>query len=420
MVQPTSITLEEYKTTCFPREGISYSIGETLYRNYGRQVDVEFPNPKTYHQWKLTPQGWVGYIPLSPGLSLVLAPRVELDNLFGMLEYAYRLESFRFLDGLVDCKSLEEFYERLARILALRVLDRHRKGLYRAYLARTEQLSYVTGRLDMQRLAQRPWDTRPECHYEEHTPNVEENQILACALHHILRSGMCTERALPTVRQAYRTVRGFTAVKPITAQDCVGRLYNRLNDDYHPMHALCRFFLEHSGPSHEVGDRSVLPFLVHMPHLYELFVAEWLKHHLPQDLVRLEAHDKVIFGAEQTLHFDIDLTLYDVETNRALCVMDTKYKVPEKPSNADISQVVTYAEIKRCQDAILIYPTPLKVPLDEWFGQIRVRSLVFSTDGDLEQAGEAFAQDLSSSVGLGWGAGAKGRITDWSRKNRHR
>ena len=78
----------------------------------------------------------------------------------------------------------------------------------------------------------------------------------------------------------------------------------------------------------------------------------------------------------------------------ALLVLDTKYKAPDRPGNDDISQVVTYANIKDCQEAVLIYPTPLN--LDVMIGKIRVRSLTFSLDGDLEQAGSRFLDDLLS------------------------
>ena len=278
-VQPRIILpLTEYVSARFPRESIPDALGEALWQYYSSQVAVDFPSPKTESQWQLTSQGWVGYIPLTPELGLALQPKVELGNLFRMLEYAYQLKgkSFRFLEGLVECQSLKEFYERLANVLAKRVLDRGRKGFYRAYLPETERLPYVRGRLDVRQAIQTPWDVRLQCHYEEHTADIEENQILAWTLSRIARSGMCTERVLPTVRRAYRALRGLVSTQPCSPQDCVGRLYNRLNDDYHPLHALCRFFLEHSGPSHEVGDRTVLPFLVNMERLYELFVAVWL------------------------------------------------------------------------------------------------------------------------------------------------
>jgi 5-methylcytosine-specific restriction enzyme subunit McrC len=94
-------------------------------------VSVEYPTPKTEGAWRLTAQGWVGYIPLSQDMGVSLLPKVGLGNIFRMLEYAYRLKNFHFLDGAFESSSPLDFYERLARILTRRVLDRARKGLYR-------------------------------------------------------------------------------------------------------------------------------------------------------------------------------------------------------------------------------------------------------------------------------------------------
>jgi len=292
------LELTEYTPKTVPATEFPVALGEMLRHDYAAQIHIEPPSVFNATQWTLTPQGWVGYIPLNADLSLHLRPRVPLDTLFGMLEVAYRLRSFRFLDGAMPCTSLAEFYERWAHILAQRVLDRARRGLYRGYVAREEALPYVTGRLDVQALARKPWDTHVHCVYETHTADVADNQILAWTLRHILHSGLCTERTLPMIRQAYRVLRGAITPTPSTAQECVGRLYQRLNFDYQPLHALCRFILEHSGPSHQMGARTVLPFLVNMPRLYELFVAEWLRQHLPPEM-RLESQERVTFGTEQ-------------------------------------------------------------------------------------------------------------------------
>lgn len=280
-------------------------------------------------------------------------------------------------------------------MLARRVLDRGRKGFYRTYLAKTERLPYIRGQIDIKHTIEKPWDVRVRCHYEEHTADIDDNQILAWTLSRIARSGMCSERVLPTVRRSYRALQGFVTLNPHTPRACVGRLYNRLNDDYQPLHALCRFFLEQSGPSHEMGDRRMLPFLVDMSRLYELFVAEWLKVHLPYGIV-LKSQEKVNIDKAGTLHFDIDLVLYDVDSGLVQCVLDTKYKTPVEPAPEDIAQIVAYSEVKDCQEAILVYPTALAQPLDEWIGDNRVRSLTFSLDGDLEEAGQRFLEDLLS------------------------
>ena len=180
-------------------------------------------------------------------------------------------------------------------------------------------------------------------------------------------------------------------VRQFGAADCVDRVYNRLNEDYRPLHALCRFFLEHSGPGHQSGDHLVLPFLVNMARLYEEFVAQWLKANLPRSL-SLRIQQPIPIGGEAT--FEADLVLYDRVEGVVRAVLDTKYKRPVKADPADISQVVTYAEAVGCRQAILVYPAALLTPFDEMVGDIRVRSLTFSLAGDLEAAGEQFLMEF--------------------------
>jgi 5-methylcytosine-specific restriction enzyme subunit McrC len=207
---------------------------------------------------------------------------------------------------------------------------------------------------------------------------------------------MCTERALPIVRRSYRALQGFVTLRPYQPKECVSRLYNRLNEDYHPMHALCRFFLEHSGPSHQVGNRTMLPFLLNMERLYELFVAEWLNAHLPSEL-SLKMQERVEIDQKHNLHFDIDLVIYNARTGDSCYVLDTKYKISPTPLSSDIAQVIAYAQTKNCHDAVLIYPVRLGNPIDTWSRDIHIRSLVFSLDGDLEQAGQNFLSELLQS-----------------------
>ena len=392
-MKSNTLKLTEYIPHQFDQYTISQTVGESIWRKYSQYVSVEFPSPKTGGRWQLTSQGWVGFIPCGDQLLLALQPKVELANLFRMLEYAYRLKSFRFLDDLIQCNSLEEFYERLANVLSKRVLDRSRRGFYRAYMSESERLPFVRGRISIKQNILTPWDVNLHCHYEDHTPDIEENQLLAWTLFQIANSGMCTPRVLPTVRKAFHSLRGFTTLKSFTGRDCVARWYNRLNSDYQPLHALCRFFLDHTGPAYDTGDKSMLPFLVDMAHLYELFVAEWLKSHLPSYL-QLRIQEKVDVGERQILSFKIDLVLYDSESGRPLCVLDTKYKTGEKPNTDDVAKAVTYAEMKRCRKAFLIYPAPLSEPYEGLFGSIRVKSSTFSLSGDLEKAGHSFITNL--------------------------
>ena len=64
------------------------------------------------------------------------------------------------------------------------------------------------------------------------------------------------------------------------------------------------------------------------------------------------------------------------------------------PETADIQQMISYAYTKGCPEAILIYPEPLSRPFDKTIRGIRVRSLTFSLDGNLDEAGRKFLQDV--------------------------
>ena len=391
--QAMLISLTEYIPCDLDRPTLSEEEAELLWRNYGSQIAVEAPSFKTGQRWRLTSQGWVGHIPLTAECHLALLPKIKLANLFQMLDYAYNLKSFQFLSGLIDCQSLAEFYQELASILAKRVLDRARRGFYRAYLAESGQLAYVRGRLDLRQSLRRPGQVKPHCSYEEHTADIADNQILAWTLQGIARSGLCTERVLPTVRRAYRSLQGLVTLTPYDAGACLGRLYHRLNEDYRPLHALCRFFLDQVGPSHYLGDRTMLPFLVDMARLYERFVAEWLKSNLPPQF-ELKIQERVSLSQTNLLHFEIDLVLYEAKSGLVRGVLDTKYKRSTGPDPADIHQMISYAHTKNSPEAILIYPEPLAQSFDETIRGIRVRSLTFTLDGDLEQAGQKFLQEL--------------------------
>ena len=141
----------------------------------------------------------------------------------------------------------------------------------------------------------------------------------------------------------------------------------------------------------------MLPFLVNMARLYELFVANWLISHLPSGL-RLKAQEKVNVGEGEALSFKIDLVLYDTETGKTICVLDTKYKAPKQPGTDDVAKVMAYAEIKGSSDAILVYPVPLAKPLVLKLGYIQVRSMTFSLEGDLEEQGALFLKGLIEIV----------------------
>lgn len=385
------LLLEEYTPVSVPPEDIPNDIGTLVYSRFGKQVRVDFPSPATQGNWRFTSQGWVGFLPITRDFGISLRPKVPVKNLFRMLEHAYSLDLL-LPEGIFESESLEGFYELLALNLASRIMNRIRKGLYRSYPKKEGPLPYVRGRMDVRKLARKDWAVLVDCQYHEQTTDVDENRLLAWTLYVVNRSRVCKEKTSLMVGMAYRALRGFVSLKPYGSRDCIGKTYNRLNDDYKLMHGLCRFFLDNSGPGYEFGDNYMLPFLVNMERLFELFVAEWLKSHIPED-IKIKAKEVVPISPGTTLHFEIDIVIYN-EEDKPIGVMDTKYKKPKMPSTDDISQAVAYAKSKGCSDAFLVYPIFLETPIDFYLGDVRVRSLTFSLDDDLEHSGEEFMKTL--------------------------
>jgi len=375
------LELTEYQSSFIAHKDLPELVVNKLEQNYHNYVKII----STKNQWKLTAQGWVGFIPITPNFCIQIKPKVPIKNLFFMLEYVYKFKSIRLLDGLINCQSLAEFYNYFAAILARKILARIRQGIYRAYLPKTDKLPYIRGRLDVRSTIQKPWDVNLKCDYQQQTADVEDNQILAWTLHKIRKTGICQPEVKCLVGKGDRLLQGLVTLKPFTPEDCI-RTYHRLNQDYEELHALCRFFLANNSPSYATGTNASLPFLIDMAKLYENFVAEWLQAHLPGNL-KLKVQSQVNFGI---LKFKIDLVVY--ETGKPRYILDTKYKL--KLTNDDVYQVVTYAVSKNCPQAVLVYPAPLTQSLDETLGNIRVRSLVFSLDHDLQESGKTFLQAL--------------------------
>jgi 5-methylcytosine-specific restriction enzyme subunit McrC len=386
------IEITEYQSKYFNNYEISEEWGIALLK-YRKEIDVEFPTPKTANKWKLTAKGWVGYIPVNSDFGLKINPKVPIKNLFGMLEYAYNLKSFKFLQGLMNCESVEDFYNELAYILAEKIIERCRKGLYRSYVPKTEKLNYVRGRLNVQQVIKKPWDVKLECEYEEYTADIIDNQILFWTLFHIGHSGCCSDKVSKIVRKAYHGMQGMVCLKNCSAKDCIERSYHRLNHDYYTLHQLCRFFLENTIPSHEKGKNTTLPFLVNMARLYEMFVAEWLRENLPPHLT-LKTQERITI--DKHIYFQTDLIIYDSQTLTPKYLLDTKYKNPNNISNNDLTQVVTYAVSKKCPEAVLVYPKNLNNSFNQSIGDIRVRSVTFSLNDNLQDAGKTFLKLLFS------------------------
>jgi 5-methylcytosine-specific restriction enzyme subunit McrC len=392
------LDLREDEIGRFPREMISD--GEVWALKNSDKFEVEAASIFNQNTYGIRSRGWIGQIPIGDDLLIRVVPKVPVGNLFRMLEVAYNLRSFRLFDGEIAIESLDDVYERIVSILSRRVLDRVRKGLYRSYLDDAEDLPYVRGHIDVVGVALNSMRGVPRipCRYQEHTADLDDNRILLWTLQQVRHQGLQQTKVRIELDRARRALGGTITLAHFSSTDCVYRFYHRLNDDYAPMHGLCRFILEQAGPGIQAGDRTFIPFQLYMPNLFESFVAEWLRANAPKGVtVRPQHTAKLDANFEMKMH--VDIVLCDEVSQQAIAVLDTKYKASEQPSEADIYQVAFYAKELHVTRAMLVYPSPLASPFRMRHGKdILLESLVFDVSKSPDIAGASFLDVLNARL----------------------
>jgi 5-methylcytosine-specific restriction enzyme subunit McrC len=407
MTATLNLKLVEQQPTRLPPDALTLAQAEQIWARYDKQIELREPSRQTQHQWQIMSDGWVGLFPVTPTLHISVQPKLPLQSLFGMWEYVFELDLLFKSRELYRCETIEAFYNRLAQALAQRVIERTRKGLAHQYVQKRDTLPFLNGRLlthehARKSVMQHMGLTLP-CEFEEHTPNIERNQLLLWALHDILRGRQCDSQTQSMVRHAYRAIAPLVTLVMHPMHVFANQHYDRLTHDYKPMHVLCQFFLEQVSPSHLPGDHTALPFQTYMPRLFERFVAAWLGRHLPSHF-HVTMQESVPIGNvlvalhnTRDLNFKIDLVLHDRNVGEVSCVLDTKYKDTVTPAAEDIQQIVTYAELKRCDIGVLIYPNN-HARGRFVIGNKQIYVLGFDMARDLAQAGTDFIARLLGAL----------------------
>jgi len=385
------IELQEYKTAQRPKCWLEEYTALAFIERFGDDVVLEFPTPANNHQWLFRASGKVGYFPLDATKGVRVLPKVPINNVLGMLKRVYDIK-IRILDDGDSVGSLDDLFNFLAGYLAQLVMTRVKRGLAKAYQERRDDLPYVRGRIDVSAQVRRPVAVRFACDYQEHTADIHDNQVLRWTLLFLSRT-MLHEPAKGQVRLAQHALASVVSAVPVRGSDAVAPYYDRLRQDYRPMHALCHLFLDTLTPTLRRGQHESVPLLIAMYALFERYVLVVLQHHFAARGLRVLGQKTVHVG--HGVSFQIDIVIQD-RRERTLLVLDTKYKNNHTPKSDDVQQAVAYAEALGCRQAALIYPTlnTFDKPMTLMVGQKQVHRLGLDLTGDLPSAAATLCADI--------------------------
>lgn len=339
-------------------------------------VDRNFETPGTFD---LKASDWVGQIVVGD-LCVVIDPKTPIDNLFYMLTYAYGLPHFQrepFPFGVS-----EDLLELVVLIFARQVENLVRRGIYRSYVSRDENLPVLRGRLLMhEQVCCNPVQLhRFFTRRDEFTADVLENQLLKAVIFLLSR---LTYRQPDLRRRLRRLLRGFDQVslRPISRDDFDRISYGRLNQHYASVHNLARLLWDHLSLESYEGEESFISYVLHMWRVFEVFTAEYLTEFFSEiPRIDVAVQHNLWLDAEERVRGvpDVVIKLND----RPALVLDTKYKVlRSQPTNADFYQMVTYCHHMGLSRGILIYPGTARTTHS--FSNISIDVLSLDLTGDL-------------------------------------
>jgi 5-methylcytosine-specific restriction enzyme subunit McrC len=323
---------------------------------------------------------------------------VPVSNLFYMLAVAWGLES-PFREEEVNVDRIEELLEFVVAHFADLVERRIGRGLYRTYVEQEANLATVRGRIAVAEDLRHNFVLRHRtfCRYTEFTWDVPENQVVRQVVH--LVSGWV---GLPALRLRLRRLDAQLAevtptTLPATAIDSF--TYHRLNDDYQPIHQLCRLFLEGASLAEDAGPFTFRAFLIDMNRLFEAFVTQVLRERAPRTSA-VRAQESLNLGHDKKVPMRPDLVI-DIGRQVAL-VGDCMYKrlEPDEFRNHDVYQLLAYCTATGVQHGLLIYPVHELAIRDQVRirnTQVQIEQMTIQLGGSTDQLREscdAFALDL--------------------------
>jgi 5-methylcytosine-specific restriction enzyme subunit McrC len=348
----------------------------------------------------LNPNQFVGVVALPSGRRLESFPKVPVRSLFYMLAVVYDLPS-PFLPEWSEFDELDEMLEFVVAHYADLLESRIAHGLYRTYAEREENVSAVRGRIAVADDVRHNFVLRHRtyCRFAEFTWDVPENQILRQVAH--LVAGWVRKPELRMRLRRIDRLMGEVAATNHAASSLDRFTYHRLNDDYQPMHRLCRLFLEGASLSEAEGAFSFRTFLLDMNRLFEAFVTQVLRDRAPSGIA-VEAQVPVYLGHEKKVPMRPDIVVRDRGVPRL--VADCKYKrlEPDEFGNHDVYQVLAYCIAINVEQGLLLYPVHEVDVRDEVSIRhvpVVVRQTTLDLSGDavtLPLACDHFAQEVFS------------------------
>ena len=311
------------------------------------------PDPDSSGRWRVGSRHKVGAVTVE-GLELRVRPKVPVAAVLSLLSEA--IGRVQFDDDLVEFAASPDLLPVVAGAFCRHAESAIRLGPIQGYRTVEDSILGVRGRLNLgAQVRRRTGLPLPvEVTYDEYSPDIIENQLLAGATRLLMAlPSVVAHHHLRLVRLR-RRLENVTPHPPSHHPPTVA--LTRLNARYADALTLARLIL--SSAALEEGDDRQLPgtgLLVDMNKLFEDLVGEGLRRALEP----VGGHVKVqeVLALDVAGHTTIRPDVVWRVGGDPVAVVDAKYKV-EKPAgfpNADLYQMLAYCTTLELPEGHLVY-----------------------------------------------------------------
>jgi 5-methylcytosine-specific restriction enzyme subunit McrC len=212
----------------------------------------------------------------------VIDNRIVLRNVYVMLAYAFRAVRNNGTDRIAG-EDFDHLHDLLAEILALGVGTLVKRGMHRDYLARSEELSTVRGRIDVTRTVGARTLTRGRlvCEFDEYDVDTPHNRAIKSVIVLLIRHGEVSTLRKAALRRVLPHFDAVTLIAP-TSIRWNALAIDRSNASYRLLLGICELIVRGLLPTENAGTTRLLAWIPDekMDSLYERFLREYyLFHH---------------------------------------------------------------------------------------------------------------------------------------------
>jgi len=305
---------------------------------------------------------YVGIIELS-SCRLNFKPKIENLNFFYILKYLKNFENVYFdSEKFIKIKEGSYLLEFIANMFLNELEKILNKSLLKKYVKEEENLNFLKGKLILKNQLKNDFkkNYKFNCRYYNLTYDNLENRIVLRSLNLFVKriKDKCLKKKLLYYESLLKEE---ITLCEVTTLDCDKIQFNRLNNYYKNIIAICKIILRNSFIfSYKVDKVIGFNFLVNMEKLYEDFLTAMFEEVtdekfkdknvelLSQYMKKALLEDK---NGKEILPLRPDII---IKTPDKTIIIDAKYK--KSPNNANFYQLISYVLGFDSEKGVLIFP----------------------------------------------------------------